>query len=365
MGFKNPPRLTKKMKKLILIAIIILLKISILQAQTSYAKKILDFEKQNGFTVNKAEYLLLDSIYNSINSKVKFPTNITKEQAIVICKKISKFIEVKYKFTYAETQIFSHGLQNRELDCNCNSMIFYDILNKEHNYKVYPVLAPGHMFIRWQLPNGTFFNYETTSKKVMTNEEYISAFNISKQSINNKTFLNNISEQELLLTNYVEITTEKWSNNKVVSKDMEVLSNKALLLNPNSYFAQILKAKIHIAQNEPLKGLEYLNRIQERDTLNYDISQRIAHLYSSLDKHDLSIKYFNKAIRINPNDPRLYAQRSFEYLRVNNVDKAMNDFDLASEKLKLDNVISFIFDYSMLSYLEKEIMDKYLEMYDK
>ena len=353
------------MKKLILITIIILLKATAFQAQTSYVKKILDIEKQNGFTVNKTEYLLLDSIYNSINTKVTFPKNITEEQAIIIREKISKFLEVKYKFTYAETRIFSQGLQNRKLDCNCYSMIFYDILNKEHKYKVHPVLAPGHMFIRWQLPNGTFFNYETTSKKTLTDDEYISTFNISKQSIKNKTFMNNLSEQELLLTNYVEITSEKYNNSKVVSKDMEALSNKALSINPNSYFAQILKATIHIAKNEPLKGLEYLKNIHKRDTLNYVISQEIALLYSSLDNHDLSIKYFNKAINTNPNDPRLYAKRSFEYLRVNNADKAMNDFDLASEKLKLDNIISFVFDYSMLSYLEKEIMDKYLEMYDK
>ncbi len=335
---------------------------SFVSAQAFSCKKLLEKEKEVGYPVTDTHFQLLESIFQQINKQIVFDAAPSEAKALAICIAINDVLENDFGISYGVTNILSRGLDNHKLDCNFYSILFYDILNKQHGYNVFPVVTPGHMFIRWYLKNGSSFNYETTDKTSGSNQEYIDLFNISEQAITNKIYMSDISDKQIWATNLVEMASIMPPDNL---KQKEKLSKDALTLDKKCVIAHFLKADIYIDQTKYDSAITYYNNLYRLDSLNYQIAIRIGNLYALLDKHLQAVNYYSKAIAINSANPELYIYRSKEFLRVDNVDKAMEDFEIAGNLLSKDNLFALLFNYILLTVLEQEIMQKYLEIHDK
>ena len=106
--------------------------------------------------------------------------------------------------------------------------------------------------------------------------------------------------------------------------DMAIMDfNEALELNPNLTAAYLLRARALIAK------VSYMTNISE-DFGKYTISRLN---YSLLEEevliYDKAISDFTQAIRLDPNDPRTYAERGTTYNLKHDNDRALEDYNQA------------------------------------
>lgn len=323
------------------------------------ARKLLDIEKENGFCVEKKQYATLDSIFMEANKSIPFPQNPGKEKALEICNKIGNLLE-KMKFSYKITFLLSEGLRNRNIDCNFYSILYYDILNKQHNYRVYPILGPGHMFIRWYLDGDNYFNYETTEEREYSDDQYKEILSVSKQQTENRLFLVPLNDTQLLSTNYIEMANTDMDNGKVAQS--RNLTKKAMKMYMNFYTAYLMMAKIYLHENKNDSAIACYNHILSLDSLNYVILNYMGKMFRETGDHKQALTFFSRAVSINPKDPMLYFDRSMEYLSLNDVEKAMDDFTKGTFHFNEENLLNLYVDYLVYTSLEQKIMEKYLEL---
>jgi len=345
--------------------VIYFITVKLLYGQTSgyYDAKIaLDIEKKEGIKVTDNNYFLLDSIIRSLDRQVQIPANYTKEEALNACLKISSVLEKEFNIKFVRTELLSGGLEKNEFDCNYYSIVFYTILNKKKNLPVFPVLVPGHMFIRWHLRNGSYFNYETTQNRETTDAEYDSIFNISSQAKANKVYMADINDKQFIAINYVEIANS-FPDTLYVRK-LE-LCEKSLLQDSNCVIAYLFKGKVLAFKMKFNSAIACFDKVLANDSLNYQTFNFVGLLYSIQGEGVKAIENYSKAIVCNPNDPVLYINRSEEYLKSEQLENAMNDFDSATDHLKKCSFFQFAENYIRIAVLEKAIMIEYLKQNGK
>ena len=217
------------------------------------------------------------------------------------------------------------------------------------------------MFIRWHLPDGTHFNYETTQTIEITDDEYISYFNISQHALSSKMYMTPLTDKQIIATNYVEIACS--FTDSEFAKQLELCDKS--LMNYNNYVnAWLTKGEIFALQNNFDEAITCFNKVLELDSLNYRTFDYIGSLYSRQNKSTDAITHFTKAISCNPNDPQPYMHRAEEYLKIDNVDDAMADFESATSFLNEFTIFKFLVNYIKLTELEQKIMEAYLKKYD-
>jgi tetratricopeptide (TPR) repeat protein len=113
-----------------------------------------------------------------------------------------------------------------------------------------------------------------------------------------------------------------------ISKSLEYI-NKAISITPKR---SILFFKRALYYNDMKKYEFALNSIDSSiiicDTI-YTYYSIKAKILGHLHKTDSALKYFAKAIKIRPHNPRPYQDRGLMYYEINQFEDAMNDFDKA------------------------------------
>lgn len=325
------------------------------------AKNILNVEKQEGFDVTIQHYDLLEKIFKKIDISIILPENYTKQHALGTCMAISKVLEKDFGFMYTPTRLLSEGMQNHTLDCNYNSVILYSALAKQRKLPVSLILSPGHMFIRWNLPDGTYFNYETTSSVEMQDKEYIEQFHISDFAINNKIFMAPLNDEQAWATSFSEMSC--FLDEKEPDKQLK-LCDKSLECNSNYVNAWVNKGVSYFYKKDK-KALDCFKKAIAIDSTNYKPYFSLGICYSRQKDSKNAISYFTKSIHFNPNDPDIYINRADEYLNLNKVDEAMADFEKASENMNKFTLLGFLSDYVKLRILEQRIMEMYVKLHEK
>jgi len=169
---------------------------------------------------------------------------------------------------------FLNVLLDRKKGCCTGLSLLYIALGERLNLPLYVVLAPKHVFVRWD-DNKTTINIETLEQGwPFTNNEYIRNFNINKVSIENKVFLKNLDKKEALMALLAEIEMMKGFI-KCDSEDyIGALENfsKAIEYEPNYHAA-------------------YTNRGGSK---------------AMLDDYKGALDDLEKALKLNPNDAYAY-----------------------------------------------------------
>ena len=122
---------------------------------------------------------------------------------------------------------FSGGLVEKRLDCDTSSFVVMAIAH-EMGWPAYPVIAPSHLFVRWDDRKGTLFNMDFGNS--YTDNYYENYFGIPDLPLEKGVYLRNLNREE--------VEGLFLSNRGVVKYDQGDLQgalsdyNKALELNP-------------------------------------------------------------------------------------------------------------------------------------
>ena len=191
----------------------------------------LDYEKESGFQVSNAVYLLLDSIVKECKAKIVSKPSYTNEEAIQILENIGTVIR-KFKINNDDSQLFltfSKALENKKLDCKYYSLIYLTV-GETLSLPLNSMNAPKHVFIYWKDKKNEIY-WETTDYFESSKLFYIHNFEISYESISSSAFLNALD--------YKSSTSNIYSICGYAKYKLDDLSNaiinydKAIEINPN------------------------------------------------------------------------------------------------------------------------------------
>jgi tetratricopeptide (TPR) repeat protein len=85
-------------------------------------------------------------------------------------------------FRYGKVSILSEGLKLKELNCDCYSAI-YLALGEALDLPLRMVRAPAHTFVRWQLDDRTYIDWETTIGAPKDDDYYVATHRIAPEAV--------------------------------------------------------------------------------------------------------------------------------------------------------------------------------------
>jgi len=231
------------------------------------AHEFLDMELEFGATIS--DYELLDDIIDKAKEAVwSFDERekIYPVEAITALQSIDKLLE-DFGFEYQKNGLLNTGLKQTHLDCSAYSII-YTAIGEALKLPIHFVRAPRHTFVRWKFNDGSYVNWETTNGEERTDEHYIEEYNIPKVA-KGKVYLKSLSpienRKEIISTQHVNVGTEKYYKCKMIS-----------------------------ARNDFIKAAK-------ADPYYCEAYYNIGVTFQFLEEYDDAIKYYNMALRLNPN----------------------------------------------------------------
>ncbi|MFH1874052.1 MAG: tetratricopeptide repeat protein [Pseudomonadota bacterium] len=95
----------------------------------------------------------------------------------------------------ANNGLLIQNIRQGTLDCDTSSFIVL-ALAREYNWPVHLVHVPEHIFVRWDDGHGIRFNIDR--QEIHSDQYYIEEFEINRQAINNRAYLQNYTYANLL-----------------------------------------------------------------------------------------------------------------------------------------------------------------------
>ncbi|PLX00802.1 MAG: hypothetical protein C0594_15240 [Marinilabiliales bacterium] len=299
-------------------------------AQESYdAKKILDLEVQNGFSCGKEEYLLLEELLNAMESMAK-ELEGKNVKSSVIMDSLFMLIYRDFQFEIHPEALLSNGLKEHRLDCNYLSLLYFSVLKGRLNWDLSIIRSPGHMFIRYNYSDGSYFNYETTEGKI-EDDKYYHQKPMSKQSLQHGIYMSPVSDSVCLATSYLEMANAVSDTN---SGKVRNLCSDAIALDPMCLPAYLRLGNMYYNNGKLKLAVECYNQILECDSLNYYAYNNLGIVYSVLGDRQLAMKNYGRALMAYSGDPSIYLNRSLEQMVLGNFEEAYTDFYKAYELLE-------------------------------
>lgn len=254
------------------------------------------YESNNPFSIKKAVFFVENAwhgdklnyqnyenkieaqskILNSVIQKEKIPEddNLAKNyliQSMFSQEALTEDSKHKpYRYDFEDfmgeidwTKMFVSKLLNTNTG-QCHSMpLLYLILAEEINAKAWLSLAPEHSFIIFN-DGKTFFNFETTCGKVVSNEWLMQSGYITSAAIKNRLYLDTLGKDALTSTLIADLVmgyVTKFGYDDFVNSMVDTI----LTIHPKSIQGQIFKAdiltletrtRLKQAGNPPLESIE-------------------------------------------------------------------------------------------------------------
>ena len=268
----------------------------LIQRYDTIGHQVLDLEAELGVSTEPHKETL-DSLIEGARGKIQVKDMYTREDALGILTTIEGILRNnRFKQGGNAADLFHEGLGSKKIDCDDTSFIYLSIADAL-GLPLVAVSAPGHLFVRFILNDGSYINWETTSTTERGNDYYISWRNISPVAIDNGVYLRNLSRHEIIALAYNN-RGSAWAGKGNLDEAIKDY-NKAIRLNPN-----------HAAAYNN-RGFAWFNK-------------------GNLDE---AIKDYNEAIRLDPNFARAYTNRGSAWSKKGNLDKAIEDYN---EAIRLD-----------------------------
>ncbi len=319
----------------------------------------LDLEKQAGFEVSNEEYNMLSSLIQQAGEKIQISKNPDKTEAVRSLSAINNLIR-EFGFQYKKNNLLSNGIRRREIDC-LDASLFYLAIGEEYGLPLSLVLGPKHAFVRCQLPDGTYFNWECTNGEELSDAEYTSWLKIHQRSLSTGAYLRTLSRTELigsildtiaLVKSHQEDPTsaiayhnraissnprlpEAYNNRGLDKRDLgdnqSALADfdKALDLNPNYTHAYRDRGRAKFELGDSHGAITDYTRAIELDPSFKEAYNDRGISKSKIGDIEGSISDFTKAIEIDPNYKFAYNNRGLRRLGQQQLEQAIADFNLA------------------------------------
>lgn len=363
------------------------------------AHKIMEIESEvDGVTAN---YQLLDSIIDDVKEKTKIETYYSKKQAKEVLKTIDKVL-IERNFIYKHSDLLCNALGPQKLDrkildslnkefkryspeafkralshlgenyyfsnCATTSFIYIGIGNAL-GFPLRAVLVPEHVFVRWHFPDGSYLNWDTSSKTAGTDEWYKNYYNLSNVLIDNGVYLRSLREKEVFGIAFSHsgiVWLKKGGLNKAIDN-----YNKAIELNPKLPTAYTGRGKAWSTKDELDKAIADYNKAIDIDPKYGKAYRERGFVWYKKGKLDKAIEDYNKAIYYLDLTPTYYANRSHSiayagrgkaWEKMGELDKAIDDYNKA---IKLNPKLSVAYAGRGKAWFEKGDFDKAIDDLEK
>jgi hypothetical protein len=322
------------------------------QTTENPAYKALQTEREIGIDVTDECFLLLDSIFAKAE-KITVPEHPDTTSVITICQEFSRLLETSFGFSYKPVQTLSIALKKKVLDCNYYSLLFYSFFSKIKNQALFPVIVPGHMFVRWYINDSLYVNYETTAMDARSDEEYMQTFKITEQTKKNCLYLCPMTDEQLTAVHWAEVAYDVSDTNLNLAVE---LNKQALLLDTNSLwiYSNLSADYYHMGMLD--SSAFFFAKALHLDSMNYTLYLERGKMYLTDELYPDALFWLSKSIQINPDDPMGFMYRCYCYIKQKNAEKAMDDFDRANRRVEKKTLLSFLVNYPLLAYLDLELI---------
>ena len=357
----------------------------IIDLETEDIKKSASGTILNAFEAKKN----LDELIIEARNRIKIKNHYTKKDAISFLENIDEIIKEK-GFTYKVNTLLTEGLQTKKIDCDNYSMIYLSIAEALGlpEKSLVAVKAPSHVFVRFNLDDGKYINWETTTGFEASDDFYIEKGNISESAINKGIFLKSLTKKETLgITYFNKGNAFKDQSNlekgiKALKKLEEAIKcyDKAIELNPELKWAYLEKDDFDSADYDGAsKTLIYLliggllsfyhlikglyDHKKNRKKRNEDFKKAVEkkHLKDDLEACDKAIEFDPKNARAYYNKGVIFSKLDFDSVSLK---QAVKFFDKAI-KLKPDFAEAYNGKGEVLMNLDLNKPKKALKAFDK
>ncbi|MBW2997761.1 tetratricopeptide repeat protein [Candidatus Woesearchaeota archaeon] len=307
---------------------------------------------------------IIDEALKRIGKEVKIKdsrlvSRNSTSNALDILQAINDVFEYR-RFGNKANNLFSEGLLAGNLDCE-NRAYVYLAIAELLDLPMTMVRAPEHTFIRWEVELGRSINWETTSGERAEDRWYRRTYGISGESIDKGIYMRNLSREEVFCHQYNTLSVvwfDKGNGDKAVEfigKSVELCSdypgfliNMAAILSQEQRYDEIVKHCTNAIKLNPEYSIAYEKR-------------GIAWL--RLNQFDKALNDFNVSLSIDPENHVSVFNRGVAWLGKNSPDKAVSDFEMAKE---LGGVDDFSFYINMGHvWHQKGVLEKAIDNFDK
>ena len=239
------------------------------------------------FTSQKLDTDIINIIKNNqINSEIIIKEYDTKN---IRAAKIF-FNENLEKMDY-----ISKNLEAEYHFANCHNMaIIYLSIADALNLPVYAVQAPNHTFIRWYMGENNYFNWETTSSKHYTDEQYMDSMGITGNIsvIKAGVYFRSLTRKETFVIQYDNLGFYWFWKAQTIYKEANIDKAVKYYKKAVDFFTMGINANNHypVCFNNRGVANEKIGQILSRIG-NYNV----AFMY-----YDYAINDFNSALQLNP-----------------------------------------------------------------
>lgn len=267
------------------------------------------------------------------------------------------------KYIYMTTKRLEHfNNANSEhfytVDCDLSAYLFLAI-GEANNLPFFLVEVPNHFFIRYQIADSVYLNWDTNSANVFTDSDYkkglspTTSKSFSDERAKEKNYLTNYSDKEIKGYHFERVAGYSIRNHQYQKAKEQI--ELAIKYRPYSITAKETLGEIYILLSiECLeKGNNFQSEIYLKKALQfcpkeqqwYDI---ISNIHNSIgyDKiKDLDFKsatkYFEKAIHYKPNNGYAYDNMSYCLIRLGDMKAGKIYFEKAIETGNNNKAYSF------------------------
>ena len=270
----------------------------------SYAKEMLDMEKQAGFNVQESHYKTLDSLIKKTAGQVHLSENPNdaKKDAVRNLSTLDALFKNNKNAIDNKNLLLSDALNSKNFNSIHYLVLYLDVASRK-NLSLIPMKAGENIFVKYNFENSSYLNWETSFGIEQKDEVY-------KKLLKNSEVqeIKEISKDEILAIEYRNIG-KSFNENKEYKKAIEYFE-KVATLNSEDF-------KSYKYQGDSWLGLNNFNKAVENYALAIGLNSQFAeayvaraNLYYKEKSFGWALKDYSKAIELGYQTPEIYKIRA-------------------------------------------------------
>ncbi|MDJ0761953.1 MAG: tetratricopeptide repeat protein [Myxococcota bacterium] len=267
------------------------------------AHQILDIEQEHIENILAAKnYQILDSIIDAafdVFQDIDTQGKTTKDNARLVLHQIHALL-LELGFEYEEKQLICFGLRTKRINCDGFSALYLAV-GEALDLPIQMVRAPVHTFVRWQMSEDDYVNWETTKGVEKDDAYYILNHDIAEESLGTgalKSLDVQKNRDQILANAYVNSGVE-WL--KKCNQEMAILRFKQAIKRDPSYETPYYNlGLIHFRNGQLEEAIGWCKRALEKNPNHLRSHAVLKTIYSELNRFDHSQKHFAKIMALDP-----------------------------------------------------------------
>ena len=323
--------------------------------------KLIESEKELPlFDEDTSVYGTLDAFIDIAKERIPVKKEYSRDDVLEILSTIDGILQ-ELKIPYQFTIYLHDGLEQRIGDCDIFSYLYLAV-GDALDLPIYAVLIPEHMFVRWELDNGSHINWETTQGKELPDFYYEDGFYVSRRAVDHGLFMRDLNDEELQALHH-EVINEL--DKAIIEYSKRIRDNPKDI---NAYFRRGITERANRSDKQSINDFTKVIELDPELSEGYyerGLTYSMAEIYHS------AIKDFSKALEFFPNNPVILQDRAvayhllgktkkYEYLQ--QLETLVNSIDRYARASEILGEIEYLFDLDIeeIEEITENIISSYL-----